>query len=158
MSVTLHTQTPPPAITGQSFTGPRPGPCVPTSLPHHGYVGGLRCAAGTVLSEPGYALPSPSRWLLRTIRLGYAIQFARRPPKFRGIRFTSVNPADAPVLACGIAAYWRKDAIELVPSSRYEVGVVSPYFIVPKKGGGLRPILDLRVLKPCTSQAAVQAC
>ncbi len=49
-------------------------------------------------------LPRPSRWLLRTIRLGYAIQFARRPPKY------------------------------------------SPYFIVPKKDGGLRPILDLRVL------------
>ncbi len=55
VSVTLHTQTRPPA-----FTGPRPGPCVPP-----------RCPTG------------PSRWLLRTIRLGYAIQFARRPPKFR---------------------------------------------------------------------------
>ncbi len=30
------------------------------------------------------------------------------------------------------------------PSSRYEDGFYSPYFIVPKKGGGLRPILDLR--------------
>ncbi|XDV32352.1 hypothetical protein PO909_003201 [Leuciscus waleckii] len=28
------------------------------------------------------ALPSPSRWLIRTIRLVYAIQFAQRPPKF----------------------------------------------------------------------------
>ncbi len=42
-------------------------------------------------------LPRPSRWLLRTIRLGYAIQFTRRPPKFRGIRFTSVLSQDAPV-------------------------------------------------------------
>ncbi len=28
------------------------------------------------------------------------------------------------------------------PSSRDESGFYSPYFIVPKKGGGLRPILD----------------
>ncbi len=32
------------------------------------------------------------------------------------------------------------------PSSRDEAGVYSPYFIVPKKGSGRRPILDLRVL------------
>lgn len=29
--------------------------------------------------------PRHSRWLLRTLRLGYAIQFARHPPKFSGI-------------------------------------------------------------------------
>ncbi len=43
-------------------------------------------------------LLSPSRWLLRTISLVYAIQFARHPPKFSGIRFTAVKVADAPVL------------------------------------------------------------
>ncbi len=43
-------------------------------------------------------LPNPSRWLLRTIRLGYAIQFARRPPKFSGILFTSVQGENAVVL------------------------------------------------------------
>ncbi len=32
------------------------------------------------------------------------------------------------------------------PSSRDEVRVLQPLFIVPKKDGGLRPILDLRVL------------
>ncbi len=44
-------------------------------------------------------LPSLSRWLLRTIRLGYAIQFPWRPPKFRGIWFTSVKTVDAPDIA-----------------------------------------------------------
>ncbi len=57
-------------------------------------------------------LPRPSRWLLRTIRLGYAIQFARRPPKFRGIRFTSVLSKDAPVLRAEVAVLLAKDAIE----------------------------------------------
>ncbi|KAI2662122.1 ORF V: Enzymatic polyprotein [Labeo rohita] len=36
-------------------------------------------------------LPSPSRWLIRTVRLGYAIQFARRPPRYRGVLSTSVH-------------------------------------------------------------------
>ncbi len=58
------------------------------------------------------ALPSPSRWLIRTIRLGYAIQFVRRPPKFRDIHFTSVRSSDAPVLRKEIDILLAKDAIE----------------------------------------------
>ncbi len=92
VSVTLHTQTPPPAITGQAFTGPGPGPCVPHRCPTTGTSVAPLVPLARSLGA-WLALPSPSRWLLRTIRLGYAIQFARRPPKFRGIRFTSVKPA-----------------------------------------------------------------
>ncbi|KAL0163691.1 hypothetical protein M9458_039444, partial [Cirrhinus mrigala] len=73
-------------------------------------------------------LPNPSRWLLRTIRLGYAIQFARRPPKFRGVLTTSVQGPNTAVLLAEIAVLLAKDTIET------------------EKGGGLRPILDLRVL------------
>ncbi len=89
------------------------------------------------------ALPSPSRWLLQTIRLGYAIQFARCPPKFRGIGFTSVKAIDDPVLHAEIAVLLAKDAIEPVPPADMGSGGFSPYLIVPKKSGGLRPILDL---------------
>ncbi len=145
VSVTLHTQTPPPAITGQAFTGPGPGPCVPHRCPTTGWSVAPLVPLARSLGA-WLALPSPSRWLLRTIRLGYAIQFARRPPKFRGIRFTSVKPADAPVLRAEIAVLLAKDAIEPVPPADMRSGLFSPYFIVPKKGGGLRPILDLRVL------------
>ncbi len=145
MSVTLHTQTPPPAITGQAFTGPGPGPCVPHRCPTTGTSVAPLVPLARSLGA-WLALPSPSRWLLRTIRFGCAIQFARRPPKFRGIRFTSVKPADAPVLRAEIAVLLAKDAIEPVPPADMRSGLFSPYFIVPKKGGGLRPILDLRVL------------
>ncbi len=92
------------------------------------------------------ALPRPSRWLTRTIRLGHAIQFDRHPPRFSGIRFTSVLNKDAPVLRAEIAVLLMKDAIEPVPPDEMKSGFYSPYFIIPKKGGGLRPILDLRVL------------
>ncbi len=77
--------------------------------------------------EAWLTLPSLSRWLTCTIWLGYAIQFARRPPKFNGVLETSV-------------------AIEPVPPAERRQGFYSPYFIIPKKRGGLQPILDLRVL------------
>ncbi len=59
----------------------------------------------------GFLVPGaaqPSRWLLRTIWLGYAIQFARRPPKFRGIHLTAVKAADAHVLWEKSLSYWRR--------------------------------------------------
>ncbi|KAI2653956.1 Transmembrane protein 255B [Labeo rohita] len=92
-------------------------------------------------------LPSPSRWLIRTVRLGYAIQFARRPPRYRGVLSTSVHSdTHAAVLRAEVAVLLAKDAIEPVPPAEMKSGFYSPYFIVPKKSGGLRPILDLRAL------------
>ncbi len=83
------------------------GPSVPSSLTP------IRCTtAGTPIVpleplarrlEAWLALPSPSRWLTRTIRLGYAIQFARRPPKFSGVLETAVAARNAPVLREEIA-------------------------------------------------------
>ncbi len=96
--------------------------------------------------EAWLTLPSLSRWLTRTIRLGYAIQFARQPPKFNGILETSVAVRNSPVLREEIAVLLAKDAIEPVPPAERRQGFYSPYFIVPEKRGGLRPILDLRVL------------
>ncbi len=135
--------TPTPLRTGNET--PEPGPCVPPRCPTAG------TSVGSLVSLVWFwgawlALPNPSRWLLRTIRLGYAIQFARRPPKYRGIHFTTVRAADAPILRAEIAVLLAKDAIEPVPPADMRSGFYSPYFIVPKKGGGLRPILDLRVL------------
>ena len=42
--------------------------------------------------------------------------------------------------------FWRRVAVEPVPITEMSSGFYSPYFIVPKKDGGLRPILDLRRL------------
>ncbi len=78
-------------------------------------------------------------WLMRTIRLGYVIQFARLPRDIVAARNT-------PVLREEIAVLMANNAIEPVPPAEIRQGFYSPYFIVPKKGGGLRPNLDLRVL------------
>ncbi len=140
VSVTPHTQTPlRDALPFES------GPCAPFRCPTVGT--SVTPLVPLVRSLGAWLeLPRPSRWLLRTIRLGYAIQFARHPPKFRGIRFTSVLSKDAPVLRAEVAVLLAKDVIEPVPPAEMKSGFYSPYFIVPKKGGGLRPILDLRVL------------
>ncbi|CAM4658889.1 unnamed protein product [Leuciscus chuanchicus] len=112
VSVAQHTQTPLRAASQRE--PPEPSPCVPPRCPTPG--------TPTVPLVPlvrslraWLALPSPSRWLIRTIRLGYAIQFARRPPKFRAIHSTTVRAADAHVLRAEIAVLLAKDAIEPVP-------------------------------------------
>ncbi len=66
-------------------------------------------------------------------RLNYAIQFARRPPKFRGTLKTSVAIRETLVLREAIAVLLVKDAIELVPPAEMRQGIYSPYFIIPKK-------------------------
>ncbi len=97
---------PAPAVTGQAVTGPGPGPCVPPRCPTTGTSVGPLVPLARGLGA-WLALPGPSRWLLRTIRLGYAIQFTRRPPKFRGVHFTSVKAVDTPVLCAEIAVLRR---------------------------------------------------
>ncbi len=65
--------------------------------------------------EAWLTLPSLSRWLTRTIRLGYAIQFARRPPKFNAVLETSVAVRNASVLRALMTAHVpRRMAIRLI--------------------------------------------
>ena len=57
-----------------------------------------------------------------------------------------VNSDDAHVLRAEVMTLLKKGAIEIVSPSESESGFYSRYFLVPKKDGGLRPILDLRLL------------
>ncbi len=59
---------------------------------------------------------------------------------------TRVGPEQALVLEQEVNTLLRKDAIEVVPPLDRESGFYSRYFIVPKKDGGLCPILDLQLL------------
>ncbi|KAL0201659.1 hypothetical protein M9458_004846, partial [Cirrhinus mrigala] len=79
-------------------------------------------------------LPNISAWVLRTVERGYRIQFGAPPPPFNGVSPHSGGPRA------------EKEAIEVVPPHDRESGFYSRYFIVPKKDGGLLPILDLRLL------------
>ncbi len=104
-------------------------------------------------SDSSVALPSRmgastgvSLWVLHTIRTGYTLQFGKNPPCFDGVHLTVVNSASkASVLQQELSSLLQKGAIEEVPQSEVERGFFSRYFLVPKRDGGLRPILDLRL-------------
>ncbi len=53
-----------------------------------------------------------------------------------------------PWLVRGISILLAKDVMVPVPPADMKAWFFSPYFIVPKKSGGLRPILGLRILMP----------
>ncbi|XP_026102420.1 uncharacterized protein LOC113073888 [Carassius auratus] len=91
-------------------------------------------------------LPNVSQWVLHTVERGYTIQFGSPPPRFNGVSPTLVGPEQALVMEQEVHALLRKEAIEVVPPHERESGFYSRYFIVPKKDGGLRPILDLRLV------------
>ena len=87
-----------------------------------------------------------SPWVERTVAIGYRLQFRVRPPRFHSVIHTVVAEEAAAVLREEINNLLNKRAIRVVPASETNKGWYSRYFVVPKKGGGLRPILDLRVL------------
>ncbi|KAI2668514.1 Transposon Ty3-G Gag-Pol polyprotein [Labeo rohita] len=91
-------------------------------------------------------LPNVSAWVLHTVERGYRIQFGAPPPPFNGVSPTLVGPEQGLVMEQEVATLLRKEAIEVVPPHDRESVFYSRYFIVPKKDGGLRPILDLRLL------------
>ncbi len=72
------------------------------------------------------------------------IQFARRSPRFRGIRITSIKAADAPVLRAEIAVLLAKDEIEPVPPADM------------RSGFDRSTNLGSTNFDPCASQAAIQ--
>lgn len=91
-------------------------------------------------------LANISPWALRTIQYGYRLQFGFHPPRFNGVVWTVVNPTQGRVLEQEVNSLLAKGAIEHIPPLDRESGFYSRYFIVPKKDGGLRPIIDLRYL------------
>ncbi len=70
---------------------------------------------------------------MSTVRRGYTLQFARRPPCFRGVLATTVRSEDAQVLHAEVMNLLEKWAIEIIPPAQSESGFYNHYFLVPKK-------------------------
>ncbi len=87
-----------------------------------------------------------STCVMTTVRRGYTLQFAQRTPRFRGVLATTVCSENTQVLCAEVMNLLEKGAIEIVPPAQSESGFYSRYFLVPKKEGGMQPILDLRLL------------
>ncbi len=115
------------------------------SLHHHRYVD---CAVGAACTASGgvahAAQPVSLAHTHNSTRLRDSVRQATSQVQRRS-RDVGGSP-ERPCLARGDCCPPGKGCNRAGPSSRDEAGVYSPYFIVPKKGGGLRPILDLRVL------------
>lgn len=90
-------------------------------------------------------------WVLEVLRNGYAPTFAgARPPLTRDWRLfesvTSRTPRDqVPLLQSHVQELLEKQAVEQVHNLS-SLGFHSLMFLVPKKNGKLRPIIDLRRL------------
>ncbi len=78
------------------------------------------------------------------IKRGYTLQFRCRPPRFNGVVQSLTLPQNVQVLRQEVYNLLEKGAIEKVPPSERENRFYSRYFVIPKRDGGLRPILDLR--------------
>ncbi|CAM4658873.1 unnamed protein product [Leuciscus chuanchicus] len=91
-------------------------------------------------------LPGVSKWVLDIIERGYSLQFGRRPQRKAARIDTTVKKEVAHLLRAEIAKLLSKGAIKPLSQAQSERGMYSRYFLVPKKDGGLRPILDLRRL------------
>ncbi len=123
VSVAQHTQTPLRAASQRE--PPELRPCVPPRCPTAGTP--VVPLVPLVRSLRAWlALPSPSRWLIRTIRLGYAIQFARRPPQVQGCPLHFSESCRYPCLACGDRSPTGEGRDRAGPSGRYEVRVLQP--------------------------------
>ena len=86
-------------------------------------------------------------WVLSTLTHGYKLQFRCRPPACGRVKMTIIHdPAKAQALTQELSALLDKGAIEPVDPLLQPGGFYSTYFLVAKKDGGLRPILDLRGL------------
>ena len=86
-------------------------------------------------------------WVVSTLSKGYTLQFRRRPLTLCRVKMSVVrDPAKSLALSRELASLLDKDAIDPVEWHTRLNGFYSVYFLIPKKDGGFRPILDLRGL------------
>ncbi len=85
-----------------------------------------------------------SAWENYSENSGYAPQFRCRPPCFNGVVQSLTLPRNALVLRQELCNLLEKGVIERIPASELESSFYSRYFVVAKRDGGLRSILDLR--------------
>ena len=92
-----------------------------------------------------------TRWHWEVLTQGYRIPFMQLP-RYRGMTSTPLKGEYAGVLLDEVESLLGKGAIRRVSNSDARDGFYSTYFLVPKKTGDLRPILNL---KPINGQVRV---
>ena len=92
----------------------------------------------------------------RLISKGHTLQFTSVPPRFNGIVETTLSSKDQQLsLLAEPQRLLAKNLISTVPKGEEMQGFYSRYFLVPKKTGGLRPILDLALVAAALSESHI---
>ena len=95
-----------------------------------------------------WAKVTPNPWVLGVVAEGWRLKFASFPPLTRHPHNICL-PRDSIKAECllkEVDAMLEKRAIEIVLVSSLAGGFFSHMFTVPKKTGGLRPVIDLKAL------------
>ncbi|CAJ0931053.1 unnamed protein product [Ranitomeya imitator] len=88
-------------------------------------------------------------WVRDLVSSGYKIEFSSPPPtRFFPSRLPS-SAAQSRALLCAIHTLRQSGVIVPVPEHERFKGFYSNLFVVPKKDGKVRPILDLKLLNKC---------
>lgn len=85
------------------------------------------------------------QWILSVLKQGYKLEFQNFPPS-TGIRQTRANAKNTHILLEEVQKLLQKRAIEPVPYAEIQEGFYSTFFLVPKKTGDLRPVINLKPL------------
>lgn len=85
------------------------------------------------------------QWVLSVIRDGYKLEFLDIPMNTR-VKYTSVPAKNQEILDMEVKELLQKHAVEYVPLNDIQNGFYSTFFLVPKKTGDLRPVINLKPL------------
>ena len=85
------------------------------------------------------------KWVLSTISKGYKLEFQSFPPR-TGIIQTRATAHALKIINSEVEKLLEKAAIEPVPIAEEHLGFYSTLFLVPKKTGDLRPVINLKPL------------
>ena len=94
---------------------------------------------------PEWEKITQENWVLSIIKEGYKLEFIQKPP-FQGIKSTLVNTKNLVLLKAEVNTLLEKNAIEIVSKSETQSGFYSTLFLVKKKNGKMRPVINLRPL------------
>nr|XP_056700724.1 probable ATP-dependent DNA helicase HFM1 [Euleptes europaea] len=96
------------------------------------------------ICNKGMAKETDLSWVLQLVQQGYALEFKHRPKI--GPPPQKLGSPPSPALQDALSDSVKKGAVQVVKFSQQLDGFYSLLFVVTKKDGGLRPILDLRRL------------